>query len=269
MITICLLVLGLCFGSFITALVWRVRQRAKGKSNKRYSMTQGRSMCPHCHHRLGALDLIPVLSWVALRGRCRYCQAKISWQYPAIELVTAALFTLSYWQWHYSFNGVGLVAFGAWLGCLVLLIALAIYDIRWMILPDRLIVPLTIFSAVLTTALAIEQGSLIWTLETVTGAILLSGLFWGLFQISGGRWIGGGDVKIAVALGLIAGGLTESVVLLFIASLLGTLVSIPLLSHRKSVSHKIAFGPFLITAAIIVFLWGAEIITRYDRLIGV
>lgn len=226
-------------------------------------------MCPQCRHGLQARDLIPVLSWLELRGRCRYCQARISWQYPFVELLTAGGFVVSYWQWPYELSGASTLAFAVWLVTLVMLIALVVYDIRWMLLPNRLIYPVTIASLLLVGLVAFHNESWSVVVGAGLGALLLSGLFWGLFQISGGKWIGGGDVKLAVSLGLLAGGLLDSILLLFIASLLGSLVSLPLLARHKQASHKVPFGPFLITSAIIVFFWGSVIINWYTQLIGV
>lgn len=270
MIAVILLVLGICLGSFTNALVWRIRQQSKpGGKKGQYSITKGHSMCPKCKHRLQAGDLVPVLSWVELRGRCRYCQAKISWLYPFVELLVPALFLVSYWHWPYGFSGPAILAFGVWLAIVILLVALSAYDFKWMTLPDRLVYPLIAFSVLLSGLLVIDGGDLKQAFSPALGAIFLSGLFWVLFQVSGGKWLGGGDVKIAVALGLIAGGLNESILLLFIASLLGSLVSIPLLIKGKNASHKVPFGPFLISASFMVFLWGSAMIDWYTRLIGV
>src|SRR5688572_6912246 len=84
------LILGLAFGSFVNALVWRLRE---GKD-----FIHGRSECPECHHRLAAADLIPVVSWLFLRGNCRYCKKSISPHYPLIEVLTAALFVALTWH---------------------------------------------------------------------------------------------------------------------------------------------------------------------------
>src|SRR5690606_15326595 len=104
MVIIVLALLGLIFGSFVNALVYRLheqsaqgkKQRTKGKvKNKQLSISKGRSICVHCKHELAWYDLIPVLSWLLLRGKCRYCHKPISRQYPVVELVTAAIFALS------------------------------------------------------------------------------------------------------------------------------------------------------------------------------
>lgn len=181
----------------------------------------------------------------------------------------AGLFVLSYLNWPYSFSLAGKAAFGAWLIAVVIMVVLAVYDLRWMELPDRLVLPLTIAAVALISLLSVEQGNPNFIFAPMLGALVLSGLFFGLFQLSDGKWIGGGDVKIAVALGLVAGGLVESILLLFIASLMGVLVSIPILLKGKKASHKVPFGPFLIVATYATFLWGSTIIDWYMRLIEV
>ncbi len=98
-----LFVCGLVLGSFVNALVWRIREKR--------TWVNDRSECVHCHHKLAPLDLIPVVSWLFLRGVCRYCKKPISIQYPLVELATGALFVLSYLLWDYGFDSWGLVRF--------------------------------------------------------------------------------------------------------------------------------------------------------------
>lgn len=270
MIYAILVALGLCMGSFIEALTWRLhKQSTQKRPDKKLSIVNGRSMCVHCNHELGFWDLIPLVSWLSLAGKCRYCKGNIGWQAPALEVAMAGLFVLSYWQWPYDTSLAGAVALTTWLASLVVLVALCVYDLRWMILPDKLVVILTGLSIVLCGAISVATSDPRYVLNPALGAIFLSGLFWALFQVSGGKWIGGGDVKIAISLGLIAGSLVDAIVLLFIASLLGTLVSIPLLLRGQKMSTKLPFGPFLITATIIVFLWGDTFINWYRQIIGV
>jgi prepilin signal peptidase PulO-like enzyme (type II secretory pathway) len=154
-----------------------------------------------------------------------------------------------------------------WLVATVILMALLVYDLRWLLLPNRLVYPLTLLAASFVAFQAVALQNWTVLLHALLGAIVLSGLFWSLFQISQGRWIGGGDVKIAVGLGLLAGSAQQSLLLLFIASLLGTLYGLPILI-RKRPSHKVPFGPFLITATVIVVLWGQAAADWYLRTAG-
>jgi prepilin signal peptidase PulO-like enzyme (type II secretory pathway) len=240
-----LIVVGFALGSFTNALTWRLHeqeeQRAKRPSRKRteylkeLSVTTGRSMCPHCHHRLAAKDLIPLFSWLQLLGKCRYCKHSIGWQYPLVESLTAGLFIVSYLWWPSGFHGAGIIEFVCWLICLVGFMALAVYDIKWYLLPDKIVYPLFALAAVqvLVTVLGFHAG-VHTLLGSIWGVLIDGGLFYILFQVSGGQWIGGGDVKLGAVLGVIIGGPLTACLLLFVASLSGTLVSLPLMTTGKA-----------------------------------
>lgn len=265
MIYIVLILLGLCFGSFANAVVWRIHKQENNKTkSEKYSITKGRSMCPNCKHSLSAVDLIPIVSWVSLGGKCRYCKKPILWQYPIVEFITALLFIISYNYWPYDFGAIGITQFIFWLVFLVSFAILSIYDFKWMILPNRLVYPLIILAIIYVLCISILSGSVDPVLSGFFGVIFSSGLFYLIFQLSDGKWIGGGDVKLAIVLGLLIGGPLNSLLMLFIASLVGSLVSIPLVISGSSLKKKIPFGPFLIIATIIVYLFGVSIIGWYQ-----
>ncbi len=265
MMILILFILGLCFGSFAGATVWRVHEQEKRKiSNKKLSILHGRSMCETCKHELSASDLVPLLSWLSLGGKCRYCKAKISSQAPLIEVLMVLLFVGSYIYWPGDFNLLGIVQFGFWVTFLVFFVILAIYDLRWMELPNRLVYPLILLATVYVLLISAISSSLDPITAGFWGVFVSSGLFYALFQISGGKWIGGGDVKIGIAIGLIIGGPLQSILMLFIASLLGSIVSIPLLIMGSGRQKKIPFGPFLILSTIIVYLFGVSITDWYQ-----
>ena len=284
MIFAILAVFGLCAGSFISAVVWRLRQQELGqqKANSKkqiasfihhssFSILTGRSQCPHCHHVLAWHDLIPVFSWLLLRGRCRYCGQPISLQYPVVELVMAAVFIISYVFWPDGVYGVGdWILFITWLVVSVGLLALLIYDLKWMLLPNQIIYP----------ALAIAAGGrLIYLLSfepNKTRAVLLwalsvavaSGLFWLIFIASSGKWIGYGDVRLGLIIGTILADPLKSLLMIFIASVLGTLVALPALATgRKSIGSRLPYGPLLIIATAVVLLFGSSVIEEYKRLL--
>jgi len=272
MILIVLIILGLSFGSFVNALVWRTYKQETKSSRKKnkssdLSIIKGRSVCVHCGHTLSAKDLVPVLSWLELRGRCRYCQKPISAQYPLVELLTTGLFIVSYHFWPMPFDMAGWLMFSLWLAATVLLVALAVYDLRWMILPNRLVFIL-IGVAFISIVLRLFSQPIIETLlAAVMGVVFSAGLFYLLFRVSDGKWIGGGDVKLAVALGLLVGGPLNAVLMLFLASLFGSLVAIPLLMAGKAKrSTHLPFGPFLIIATYIVFLFGETLSHWYEKI---
>jgi len=288
MIYVALVVFGLVFGSFVNALVWRLHEQeelreqleelkgGKAAQTKREklkqqlrerSMLHGRSMCSYCHHELAAKDLIPLVSWLWLRGKCRYCGVKIQ-DSPWAEITLAGLFALSYLWWPTTFHGVGLFEFVLWLIFLIAFVALADYDLRWFILPNKIVFPLIVLAVFQVATVAIVRHDIWVVLDGFFGVLALSGTFWVLFQLSGGAWIGGGDVKLAIVLGLLAGSAIQSLLVLFFASVIGTAFSIPLLLRgRKGLKMHVPFGPYLLAATFVVVLFGQNIIDWYTGLI--
>jgi leader peptidase (prepilin peptidase)/N-methyltransferase len=294
MVTAALVVLGIILGSFVNALVWRLHERvglrerlAKLRKKKKpdskkiaelmealraRSVWQGRSMCPACEHELAAKDLVPVLSWLWLRGKCRYCGKKISAQYPVVELVTGGLFGLSYAVWPLGLSGYGALALGFWLVFLVGFVALAVYDLRWFTLPDK-IVYFLIGLAILQVLLHIFVfgGGAGVAAIALWGVAFDAGIFGAIYVVSlaaDQAWIGLGDVKLGVVLGLLVGGPFPALLLLFISSLIGTFVSLPLLiSRRARRDSLIPYGPFLLLACGILVLFGGQIIGGLQRLL--
>ncbi len=267
MIVLMLGILGLCLGSFVNALVWRTYQRNRGKKSKDLSILTGRSICTHCSHNLKAIDLVPVLSWLWLRGKCRYCHKPIE-DSPLSELITAGLFIASYLWWPNALHGSEVLFFGFWLVFLTGFMALIIYDKRWLVLPDRIIYPLLGLAAVQTIIkVALGPANLANFTAAVWGLAIGGGIFYLLFQISDGQWIGGGDVKLGAILGLILGGPVQSAIMLFLAAVLGSGFSLPLLVTKKlKANSQVPFGPFLIVSTILMQLFGLALIGWYKRL---
>lgn len=279
MIIAALIVLGLCSGSFINALVWRLHEQGErvkkagkkrdAKYQARLSIAKGRSMCPRCKRELLAKDLVPVISWLSLHGKCRYCQKPISFQYPLVELVTAGLFIASYTWWPMSLAGIQMFLFGLWLGMLIGLMALLVYDLRWMLLPNRLMYPVGGLAGLYALlGISMADKPLTTLLNVFLALVVGGGIFYGLFQLSGGRWIGGGDVKLGWLLGLIVATPARAFLVILLAAFGGSLVSVPLLlSGRLKRSSTIPFGPFLIIAAIVVVLFGPGLINWYQHIV--
>lgn len=275
MITLLLTILGLCFGSFVNATAWRLHEQSLPKkkrvaSDKALSISKGRSMCTHCKHELGVWDLIPLFSWLFLRGKCRYCGHKID-DNPLVELIVPVLFVVSYLFWPVPFDAAGVVSFVVWLLALIGLSILVVYDIRWMLLPDRVVLPLSLLgvagvvaNAVLSTASS-AGGILAGSLESIA---IAGGLFFVLFQVSKGKWIGGGDVKLGFVIGLLLMEPGKSVVMLFMASFIGTLIVAPLLVVKKLTRRShVPFGPFLILGTIVAQLFGASLLHWYTAML--
>jgi prepilin signal peptidase PulO-like enzyme (type II secretory pathway) len=267
MVYVILAILGLAFGSFINALVWRTHEKGKKKKKtlKNLSIVSGRSMCPNCKHTLSTQDLVPIFSWIVLRGKCRYCQKSISPQYPLVEALTAIIFVLSYVWWPSTIHGHQYALFTLWLLSLIGLIALLVYDLKWHLLPNHYIFPLYAVGLVYALINILSAGNHSKALlNEVLAVIVGGGIFYALFQISQGKWIGGGDVKLGYLLGLIAGTPGRSALLIFIASLLGSVFGIlSILVLKNDRKSNIAFGPYLIIAAVIVQFFGHDILNWY------
>lgn len=264
MLTFLFILLGLCFGSFVNALVYRLHEQDDEPKAKDLSILKGRSMCPNCKHELAAKDLIPVLSWVQLRGKCRYCGKRFD-DTPVTELLVPILFVFSYVFWPSStFYLLPSILFGLWLALIVGFVALAIYDIRWYLLPNKIVFPLQAIAgvfAVISIAVFPDTHSF-WQL--VFGLVFSAGLFWAIYTVSKGKWIGFGDVKLAVVIGLILGRGDLALLMLFVASALGSLIAIPMLiTGKANRSTRLPFGPFLIFASIVTYLFGSSLIAWY------
>jgi prepilin signal peptidase PulO-like enzyme (type II secretory pathway) len=164
---------------------------------------------------------------------------------------------------------MGKVLFGLWLIFLVGFVALALYDARWFLLSDRIVFPLIVlaFVQVMLRVFFFSGG---WPLvaASVWGVLFTAGLFFLIFEVSDGSWIGFGDVKLSIILGLLVGGPLKALLLIFIASLLGSLVALPLLVRRRATARTpLPFGPFLLLATVVVMLFGSHIVAWYGSML--
>ena len=258
-------ILGSVMGSFVGAMTWRM------KTNRDW--VRGRSECERCHHKLAVIDLIPIFSYLALGGKCRYCHKKISRSALALELAGGSAFLVStmlfpsmaYQEWLDPLASFQLLtpmlslAMGLWLVCLVVMMALFVYDLRWRLLLNKLVFPLIVASLLLSAVmnLGLAHVSLMdWLITLGLGMLPITGVYGLLYLLSRGRWIGLGDVKLGIAIGLLIpwwGG----ILVLFLSNLLASLASVPgLLKHRINGASEIPFGPFLLVATYLVFLLG-------------
>jgi prepilin signal peptidase PulO-like enzyme (type II secretory pathway) len=251
--------LGLIVGSGINAFEYRFLDKK--------SFLKGRSLCPNCKHTLGALDLIPVVSYAMLLGKCRYCKKSISWHYPAIELLTAASFAGYALFSDYVMNKP-LYSLEFFLNLVVglifikLLVFLLLYDAKHKILPNGavyLLAGLGLLNSFFVFHFSIESIAL--------GAIIGFGFFGLMYLLSQGKWIGFGDVKFGLALGLVLGA-TSMVLCLFLAYIIGSFYAVYILvTHKKKMKDKIAFGPFLSLAGIIALIVGPSLVSWYIGLL--
>ncbi|MEO5950798.1 MAG: prepilin peptidase [Candidatus Saccharimonadales bacterium] len=281
-----LTLLGLCFGSFAAATVWRLRAKqlfqdkhdgekvprreyenllplAKTKTSKDYSR------CLHCQHRLAWYDLIPVLSWLQIGGKCRYCHKPIGWMEPLAELAVTLFFVGSYMVWPIPLtSGTAIVEFIIWLIAGVMLAILFMYDLRWFLLPNQVVYPLIGLGAVATIIHLAPHLDDISKLLSVIGAVaILSGLYGLLWLLSKGAWIGFGDVKLGLGLALLLGQWDLAIIALFAANVIGCIIVLPgMLSGKLKRTSHVPFGPLLIGGYIIAGLWGSQLIDWYFSL---
>ncbi len=282
MILAILVVLGLCFGSFVNAVVWRTRQQAQSPqklSANSYQLTvkknqlsilSGRSQCVNCGHTLAPKDLIPVLSWVFLNGRCRYCQKPISRQYPIVEITLGLAFALSYYFWPATLQGGQWLLLVTWLIASVGLLALALYDIRFMLLPNKILYPTAAVAILgrLAYIVGYELNKPRALLAWLVSVAVAGGIFWLIYSLSRGKAIGFGDVRLGLISGTVLADPLLSLQMIFVASVLGTVVMLPgLISRRRTLTTKVPYGPFLILATFVVLLFGSSFTTYYQSLI--
>lgn len=234
--------MGLIVGSFLNVVIYRL---PRGES----ILSPG-SHCPHCGQLIKPWENIPVLSFLLLKGKCRYCQRLISWRYPLIELVTSALFIL-------IFLRLGWIPqFGLGLYFLVVLLAVGLIDLEHQIIPNRIIIPAIGLGALLKFSL--EPGSVV---SSFLG-FLVGGIFLLLVSLLRKNAMGGGDIKLSAFMGLI---LEIKVLLaLFLAFFTGAIAGLFLILLKiRGRKELIPFGPFLAFGGLITFLWWKEILSFY------
>lgn len=272
--------LGVLFGVFLGSLVYCLGLRSLSGET-----FWGRSYCGGCKHRLAWYDLFPVLSYLSLKGKCRYCGAKLSVNYFLIEVLVGLLigvwffkskvtilFTLGVQQM--PFFAADLI-FGVFI--ISVLVIIFITDLKKGLIPDRITYPAIKITAVYLLVMSASKiapsyfrDQALSVLEPVIYAFAASALiglfFLSLILLTRGRGMGGGDLKLGIFLGL-AFGFPNALLVLILAFLLGSAVGILLiLSGRKKFGQTVPFGPFLATAGIITLFWGKTILDWYLHL---
>ncbi len=179
----------------------------------------------------------------------------------------AVFFVASYYYWPQTLRGQGIVDLVVWLIVGVGLMALLVYDLRWMLLPNKIMYKLIGFALVARLVdIVFFYGRHNFWLSSVLSVLVGGGIFYVLFVISSGEWIGGGDIKLGVLIGLMLASPAQSLLCIFLASVLGSLVAIPLLITGKAKRNtRVPFGPFLIVGLVITKLFGTAIVTWYRQ----
>lgn len=228
-------VLGAAVGSFLNVVVLRTAAKQ--------SFVRGRSKCSHCGHALSWYELIPIVSFLGLGGRCRSCKKTLALQYIFVEAFTAAVFMTSWLRFGYDWLTVA-----GWVVASVM-ICIALYDARWSLIPDSYTIVLAV--AVLGT-LFLQRVDPIDHLVGLGIGLALFGL---QYLISRGEWIGSGDIFLG---GVLGGFLGWRATLggFALAYILGALFVLPIVFRRRQAKQAVAFGPFLLLGAWIGWLWG-------------
>ncbi|PID31553.1 hypothetical protein CR983_00515 [Candidatus Saccharibacteria bacterium] len=287
-LTVLAAVFGLIFGSFAGAQVWRIRVRqlrddvaagckvtrrelASVKALSVPSLRHDRSVCLSCGHVLAWYDLLPLVSWLSTRGRCRYCKRRIGWFEPAIELAVAVVFSASYLFWPFSLDGGGVLLLIIWLASVVVGAIMFVYDSKWYLLPDVTTYLYSGLGAVYAIGAICYGYTSILSLFTALG--LMAGLYGVLYAYSAWRngadrtWVGLGDVKLSVGLALFLSQWQLAIVALFLANLFGTILVAPgLISGRLDRKSHVPFGPLLLSGTVVAVIFGQRIIDWYLHL---
>ncbi len=263
----CLFVIffGACMGSFLNCLAWRLYHNES---------LWGRSRCPQCHKMIAWYDNVPLLSWLALGGKCRHCQKKIAINYPLAELATAILFLLAF-RFHFSDDEVNLLStlnfqlynlklllplFRDWL-LISFLFVIFLMDLRWMVVADE--VSLTAIVVIFIFNICLGSS---WSL-LLSSAIIGGGFFALQYVVSHGRWVGGGDIRIGALMG-VALGWPLTLVALMLAYFSGAFVGLALIAFKKKgLKSPLPFGVFLAPATLVALWWGQTIWQWYTNLL--
>jgi leader peptidase (prepilin peptidase)/N-methyltransferase len=266
---------GLLIGSFLNVVIYRIPKMMQRESDNyvahesgkelphqdRFNLMVPRSACPHCAHQITALENIPVVSYVALGGKCSACKAPISIRYPIIELATGLLSALLVWKFGSGWTGLATLLFG------YALLAMTFIDIDTQLLPDDLTLPL-LWAGLLVNL----HGRFVPLQDAVIGAaagyLVLWAIYW-LFKLATGKeGMGYGDFKLLAALGAWLGW-TMLPTIILLSSVVGAVVGISLIVFAKHGREKpIPFGPYLAAAGMIAMLYGAPIAGFTQHLLG-
>lgn len=269
-------VLGLAIGSFLNVVILRLPERMAAEWRREAhdilelavdgtalppGIVREPSHCPHCKHPLAIRDNIPLLGWVLLRGRCRYCAAPISIQYPLVELLTGALSALIVWKF-----GPGWLALAGLLLTWTL-IALAGIDFRTQLLPDQLTLPLLWLGLLLALLPMIVTPSAS-IMGAAIGYLSLWSVYWLFKLLTGKEGMGHGDFKLLAALGAWMGP-TALLPIILLSSLIGALVGVGLIVLRRHGRDvPMPFGPFIAAAGWVWFVAGNQLLHAYLQLTG-
>lgn len=277
LLTVCVGLLGLMVGSFLNVVIYRLplmiqrnwkrecldylEQSSECESTEAFDLTRPGSHCPHCNHAISALENIPVLSYLALRGRCKACKAPISPRYPIIELVTAL--ASSYVAWRFGFTvTTAMLLLLTWS-----LISLTMIDFDTQLLPDVITLPILWLGLCLSLVPGLVPPETA-ILGAALGYLSLWSVYWLFKLITGKEGMGHGDFKLLALLGAWLGWQMLPLVI-FLSAIVGAFVGIALILIKgRDKNIPIPFGPYLATAGWIALMWGPQINQAYLATLG-
>lgn len=248
---------GLAVGSFLNVVIGRLRSGERG--------WRSRSRCPDCHAVLRPFDLVPLFSFLLLRGRCRSCKKLISWQYPLVEFSTMALFLTAAFLRAPMIDSAMPMTFlpllrdAAFISFLTIVF---VVDLRDMVVFDSVTLPAAGIAFLANLALGFDPISLLLAAAIGAGFFLLQ------YVVSRGRWIGGGDIRIGAMMGMMLG-FPLIILALFAAYIVGALVALGLMAAGKAKwTGQMAFGTFLSVATVLALFFGQDAMNWYAVLLG-
>ncbi|WP_225771756.1 prepilin peptidase [Pseudomonas sp. Marseille-Q5115] len=274
--SLCALLLGLLVGSFLNVVIhrlpimmnadWRKQAREYLKLEEEtpgpvYNLMVPRSACPQCGHRISAVENIPIVSYLWLRGRCSGCQAHIPRRYPLVELACGLLSAFIAWHFGATWQGaaMSLLTWG--------LLAMSMIDVDHQLLPDTLVLPLLWLGLIVNAlGLFVPLADALW--GAVAGYLSLWLVFWVFRLLTGKEGMGYGDFKLLSLIGAWGGWQVLPLTILLSSAVGAVLGTLMLRARGASHAAPIPFGPYLAVAGWIALIWGDEITTSYLQLAG-
>ncbi len=248
MVTLFIFLIGLSVGSFLNVVIFRL--------NKKGGLLTGRSECPKCLKQLRWYDLFPVVSYISLAGKCRYCKKSISLIYPFVELLTAFSFVVFYIS--FLNQPVSLVTALFYILTISAFILIIFFDYLYFLIPDKIILPLTILAILFNYFFRRPEF-----MTLLLSALTLGGIFAIIHTVSNGNWIGFGDAKLLFLIGLVLGyplGFLSMIFSIWIAALVGIGL---MLSGKATRKTALPFGSFLAGISILIIIFQNEITNQF------
>ena len=246
-VTISLFLFGLCIGSFISVVAYRLPRRE--------SIIFPGSHCPHCNHGIAFYDNLPLVSFIILRGKCRHCRVRISVQYPVVEFVAGLVLPLSFVLYGFGLRFYAMSLF------LYFLLPLFIIDLKSRVVPDKITIP----GIVAGFAFSFFLPGITWY-DSLIG-IAVGGIMLMIIAVLG-RWVfkreamGMGDVTLFMLVGAFLGW-KKVLLTLILASILGSIIGLALVAKKRKKFIVVPFGPFIVVAAVVSYFWGSFLIEKY------